>query len=65
MALIRIPVPGAEYALEFDSDKLVSVETPREVADVPGEPGRKELPGPNSLILHFAALDDAPKWVER
>lgn len=67
MALIRIPVPhavinGAQYALEFDSDKIVQVETPREVAETGG--GRRELSGPNALILRFATLDDAPKWVE-
>ena len=62
--LITIPVPGVEYALEFDSDKITGVETPRDVADVPGMPGRRELPGPNRLILHFATLDDAPKWVD-
>lgn len=64
MALIRIPVPGAKHVIEFDSDKIAGIEMPREVADVPGEPGRRELPGPNALILRFATLDDAPKWVE-
>lgn len=62
--LIKIPVPGVRYALEFDSGKIVGIETPREVAEVPGVPGKVELTGPNSLILHFATLDDAPKWVE-
>lgn len=62
--LITIPVPGVKHAIEFDSDKIVNIETPREVADVPGMPGMRELSGPNSLILHFATLDDAPKWVK-
>lgn len=62
--LTRISVPGVKYVIEFDSDAIVRVESPREVADVPGMPGMKELSGPNSLILHFAALDDAPKWVD-
>lgn len=61
--LIRIPVPGVEYVIEFDSDKIAGVSTPHDVVDVPGVPGRKELPGPNSLVLHFATLDDAPRWV--
>ena len=64
MPLIRIPVPGVRYALELDSDKIVTVETPRDLADAPGRPGERVLPGPNRLILHFATLDDAPKWVE-
>lgn len=65
--IIRIPVPDVKFALEFDSDKITGVETPREVVDVTlGADGsrRFELAGPNSLILHFATLDDLPKWVE-
>ncbi|HTX49209.1 MAG TPA: hypothetical protein VME40_07450 [Caulobacteraceae bacterium] len=65
MTLIRIPVPGTEHVIEFDSDKITGVETPREVADMlAAEPGRAYYPGPNRLTLHFATLDDAPKWVE-
>jgi hypothetical protein len=67
--LIRIPVPGAiasgtEYVLEFDSDAIDSVEMNRPVKYVPGNPGRKQFTGRASLTLHFAALADAPKWVE-
>ena len=63
--LIRIPVPGVEYVIQFDTDRITAVETPREIADVlAGEPGRAHFPGPNALILRFATLDDAPKWVE-
>jgi hypothetical protein len=67
--LIRIPVPGAlvsgtEYVLEFDPDKIDSIEMNRPVMDVPGDPGRKEFTGRASLILHFATLEDAPRWVE-
>jgi hypothetical protein len=63
-ALTRIQIPGCEYALEFDTDKITGVELPRDVVDVPGQPGRREMPGPSRLILHFATLDDAPRWVE-
>ena len=74
--LIRIPVPNAEvagaaYVLEFDSDAITVVSSPREVAVVgcadDGCPGcgaiHRHLAGPNQLILGFATLDDAPKWV--
>jgi hypothetical protein len=61
--LIRIPALDSKYALEFDAVKITGFETPREVADIPGEPGKRKLTGPNSLILHFATLEDAPKWV--
>ena len=65
-------VPGAGYVIEFDTDKIIDVEMPREVAEVScAEAGcpdcdtvHRELPGPNALILRFATLDDAPKWVE-
>ena len=76
MALIRIPGPTAEvagtaYVLEFDSDAITVVETPREVVpndctgDCPSPCGAAHLgySGRNSLILRFAALADAPKWV--
>jgi hypothetical protein len=59
--LIRLQIPGVKYAIEFDSDKIAGVELPLEIA---GVPGRKEHTGQSSLILHFAALDDRPKWVE-
>ena len=67
MALIRIPVPGAVasgtvYVIEFDSDKIETVQLPREVAD--GPDGEHRLTGRSSLILRFATLDDAPRWVE-
>jgi hypothetical protein len=60
--MIKIPIPGTEYAIEFDSDKIDTVHMPREVAD--DGPGEHRLTGPNSLILRFATLADAPKWVE-
>ena len=61
--LIRIPVPGVEYTIEFDSDKIDSVHIPHEVAD--GPPGRRRLTGRASLILRFAAQNDAPKWASK
>jgi len=67
--MIRIPVPGAviagtEYVLEFDSDKIASVEMDRPIRYDPDDPGRKEFAGLSSLTLRFATLEDAPKWVE-
>ena len=65
MALIRIPVPNAGgYVLEFDSDAIVQIETPREMRPSPDGLGHMEFSGGNSLILRFATLDDAPTWVE-
>ena len=62
---IRIPVPNAGgYVLEFDSDAIVQIETPREMVQSPDGLGHMEFSGRNSLILSFATLDDAPKWVE-
>ena len=62
--LIRIPVPGVPYPLEFDSDNIVSLETPREFADVPGRPGERVLLPFSKLVLHFGSPADAPKWVD-
>ena len=64
-------VAGTAYVLEFDSDAITVVSSPREVAVVgcadDGCPGcgaiHRHLAGPNQLILGFATLDDAPKWV--
>ena len=64
-------VPGAGYVIEFDAGDIIQVESPREVAEVScaddGCPGctaiHRKLPGPNALILRFATLEDAPKWV--
>ena len=61
--LIRIPIPGVEYVIEFDSDKIDTVHMPHEVADSPPEL-KTTLTGRSSLILRFATLDDAPKWTK-
>lgn len=66
---IKIPIPGAEiagslYAIEFDTDKIDSIELASGIAHE-ADVNLRELTGRTKLILEFAEREDAPRWVKR